>query len=116
MMTRLQRALMATLALPAVAGAAPGPKGQDIAEHGNSKEAPACLLCHGPDYRGNIALKAPALAGLPAAFILARLAHYAGPDGHNPAMRQVATALDLAERQAVADYLASLPNDQAHSQ
>jgi cytochrome c553 len=58
---------------------------------------------------GNPALKVPALAGLPAVTVLARLAHYAGPSGHNPTMRSVATALDQSERTAVANYIASLP-------
>jgi cytochrome c553 len=40
---------------------------------------------------------------------LERLTHYAGPNGHNPLMRQVATALSTPERQAVASYLSSLP-------
>jgi cytochrome c553 len=44
--------------------------------------------------------------------ILARLAHYAGPTGHNAMMRQVATALSPAERQKVASYLAALPRPQ----
>jgi mono/diheme cytochrome c family protein len=42
----------------------------------------ACSSCHGLNFHGSPAIGAPALAGLPAAAILARLAHYAGPDGH----------------------------------
>ena len=70
--------------------------------------APACIACHGEQLKGDAALKTPALAGLPAEFILSRLAHYSGPQGHNAMMRQVATALSPEERQAVATYLASL--------
>lgn len=83
--------------------------GAEIAHQGNNNGAPACTSCHGERFQGEPELKAPALAGLPAAFILSRLAHYAGPDGHNPSMRQVATALGAEERQAVAAYLSSLP-------
>jgi cytochrome c553 len=92
-----------------LAAAAPLSRGMDIVENGNTKGAPACVSCHGAKLEGNPALKVPALAGLPAATVLARLAHYAGPNGHNPTMRGVATALDKSERTAVANYIASLP-------
>jgi cytochrome c553 len=82
--------------------------GTEIAHHGNGDGAPPCTTCHGESFQGEPSLKAPALAGLSAAFILSRLAHYAGPDGHNPSMRQVATALRPDEREAVANYLSSL--------
>jgi cytochrome c553 len=104
------------LALPGLAlagviltAAGPSPQGMDIVEHGSANGAPACMSCHGAKLEGNAALKAPALAGLPAATVLARLAHYAGPDGHNATMRAVATALDQSKRTAVANYIASLP-------
>jgi cytochrome c553 len=112
-MTRSQCALVAALALLTTAGASPNLQGEKIAQQGNGQGATACSVCHGPHYGGNTAIGAPALAGLPSSFIVARLAHYAGPDGHNPSMRMVATSLDTAERQAVADYLSGLPKDQA---
>jgi cytochrome c553 len=96
--------------------AAPVSQGMDIVEHGTGSGAPACMSCHGAKLEGNPALKAPALAGLPAATVLARLAHYAGPDGHNAAMRAVATALNQPERTAVANYIASLPKAAARPQ
>jgi cytochrome c553 len=96
--------------------AAPVSQGMDIVEHGTGSEASACMSCHGAKLEGNPALKAPALAGLPAATVLARLAHYAGPDGHNAAMRAVATALNQPERTAVANYIASLPKAAARPQ
>jgi cytochrome c553 len=89
--------------------AAAGPNGSVIAHDGNGHGALACTTCHGQKFQGIPAIHAPALAGLPAATVLARLAHYAGPKGHNVMMRQVATALNPAERRAVASYLASLP-------
>ena len=85
-----------------------GPNGSQIAHNGNGHGAPACIACHGEQLEGDAVLKTPALAGLPAEFILSRLAHYSGPQGHNAMMRQVATALGSDERQAVAAYLASL--------
>jgi cytochrome c553 len=108
--------MVAALALLIIAGgSAPNLEGEKIAHQGNGQGAPACSICHGPHYGGNSTIGAPPLAGLSSAFILARLAHYAGPDGHNASMRLVATSLDPAERQAVADYLAGLPKDQAQS-
>ena len=95
-----------TTALPALAAA---PDGKTIAEQGNGHGATACVACHGQTFGGNPAIGAPALAGLPAATIEAKLVHYAGPAGHNPMMTPIATALTPAERDAVATYLASLP-------
>jgi len=97
------------LPLCAVLVAAAGPNGNVIAHDGNGHGALACTTCHGQNFQGNPAIHAPELAGLPASTTLARLAHFAGPKGHNAMMRQVATALSPAERSAVASYLASLP-------
>jgi cytochrome c553 len=85
-----------------------GPSGETIAEHGTTG-AGACSSCHGAHYEGDPAGTVPALAGLSADVILARLNHYASPAGKNPAMHQVATALDPAERAAVAAYISNLP-------
>lgn len=97
------------LPLCALLVAAAGPDGSVIAHDGNGHGALACTTCHGQNFQGNPAIHAPALAGKPATTVLARLAHYAGPNGHNAMMREVATALSPAERHAVAAYLASLP-------
>jgi cytochrome c553 len=97
-------------ALLAAGAASTASVGQSIVEHGNAGGAPACSTCHGTHYEGNPAIKAPALAGLPKAFIVARLNHYASPEGKNPMMKPVATALSPAEREAVATYLSSLPS------
>jgi cytochrome c553 len=93
----------------ALMGMASAPDGPSIAHNGDGHGAPACVICHGQNFQGSPAIRAPALAGLPQATILDRLAHYAGPQGHNAMMRQVATALTQPERQAVAAYLSSLP-------
>ena len=100
------------LPLVALLVAAAGPDGSVIAHNGNGHGAPACTTCHGPNFQGTPTIRAPALAGLSAATILARLAHYAGPTGHNAMMRQVANALSPVERQAVASYLAGLQRPQ----
>jgi cytochrome c553 len=99
---------LAALAALAPAAASAGMLGKSIAEQGNGQGAPPCSSCHGATYEGDPAIKAPALAGLPADYIVARLTHYASPEGHNPSMKLVATALSPSERVAVATYLASL--------
>ena len=85
--------------------------GREIAEHGNSAGTPPCASCHGPLFKGDPSIKSPAIAGLPASFIIQRLDHYAGPDGHNAMMRQVASSLSPAERREVAAYLSGLSKD-----
>jgi len=100
------------LPLFALLVAAAGPDGSLIAHDGNGHGASACTICHGQNFQGNSAIHAPPLAGLPATTVLARLAHFAGPKGHNAMMRQVATDLSPTERRAVATYLASLPRRQ----
>jgi len=98
-----------TLVFLASVAATPPRAGQDIVDHGTASGAPACISCHGSTLQGNPAMKAPPLAGKPSAYILARLAHYAGPAGHNAMMKQVATALRPDQRTAVAAYIATLP-------
>ena len=85
--------------------------GREIAEHGNSAGTPPCASCHGPQFKGNPDVGSPTIAGLPASFIVQRLDHYAGPDGHNAMMGQVAASLSPAERRQVAAYLSSLSKD-----
>ncbi len=107
-MKPMSRAALIPLALLLIA-AGPPPDGKTIAEQGNGRGAAACSSCHGPTYQGVSALKAPPIAGLPAAFIEERLKHYASPEGHNALMRQVATSLTPDETRAVADYLSRQP-------
>ena len=97
--------------LLSLAAAAPSTNGKEIVEHGSANGAPPCSSCHGNNLEGNTAIKAPALAGLPASKILERLDHYASPQGHNAAMRAVATALSPSEQVAVAKYISHLPTD-----
>ncbi|HEX4741625.1 MAG TPA: c-type cytochrome [Caulobacteraceae bacterium] len=108
-MLRLTASLAGALALMATGSASAASRGETIATQGTAGGVPACASCHGVSYQGMPALKAPAIAGLSQAYILARLAHYASPAGKNPSMKMVATALTPADRAAVAAYLASLP-------
>jgi cytochrome c553 len=85
--------------------------GNMIVLQGNGHGAPACVSCHGSALQGDAAMKAPAIAGRPVAFILSRLAHYAGPQGHNPLMKVVASSLTKAERLAVAEFISRLPSN-----
>jgi cytochrome c553 len=108
MMIKIAASFAGAMALLAAGAASAGAIGQAIAEQGNGQGAPPCSSCHGSTYEGNPAMKAPALAGLSSDYIVARLAHYAGPEGHNPLMKQVAMALSPSQRVAVAAYLSSL--------
>ena len=95
---------------PLLIAAAPPPDGKRIARQGNGRGAAACSSCHGPSYLGgDTAIHAPAIAGLPAAYIELRLKHYASPQGHNALMRQVAASLTPDETRAVALYLSRQP-------
>jgi cytochrome c553 len=108
-MFRTTAFLAGALALMAAGSVSADSRGETIAEHGTANGVPPCASCHGVSYQGTPAMKAPALAGLSKAYILARLAHYASPAGKNPSMRLVATALTPADSAAVAAYLSSLP-------
>jgi cytochrome c553 len=108
MMIKIAASIAGAVALLAAGGALAEPIGKTIAEQGNGQGAAPCSSCHGSNYEGNPAIKAPALAWLSSDYIASRLAHYASPEGHNPLMKQVATALSPSEREAVAAYLSSL--------
>ena len=105
----MKRRMISFLALLALTLMAAAPDGKTIAFNGNGHGATACSACHGSSFQGDPAMHTKALAGLSAQFILARLAHYKGPKGHDAAMKTVANALSPAESEAVASYLASLP-------
>lgn len=101
-------AVVMTQGAGGMAAVGPNIVGRSIVQQGSNSGAPACVACHGDHLQGNATIKAPAIAGRPAAFILARLAHYASPAGHNAMMKQVATSLSPAERQAVVAYIVGL--------
>jgi cytochrome c553 len=106
--------IAAVMAGSTAIAASPAIDGHHIVEQGSSAGAPPCTSCHGLQLQGNAAIKAPSLAGKPAAYIVMRLDHYASPEGHNAMMKQVANALSSAERQAVANYIAGLPSQPAN--
>jgi cytochrome c553 len=97
------------LVLYASAAAGANLGGKEIANEGIGDRVPPCTNCHGAQLQGRPAINAPPLAGLKSSFVLARLAHYAGPKGHNASMRHVASAMTVDERRAVADYIQGLP-------
>ncbi|MDE2171075.1 MAG: c-type cytochrome [Sphingomonadales bacterium] len=110
MMTRFDLFLASgALLLLAPDGAQAAPDlGAQIVTQGAPSGTPPCAACHGPQLHGVAALKTPAIAGLSADYILARLAHYASPEGHNAQMKQVGMSLTPAEKQAVAAYVATM--------
>ena len=93
--------------LPCLAWAAPD--GREIVLHGNANGAMPCAACHGENGAGNPATGAPALAGMPAAQIVAALTSLAKGQSGTPLMQSIAAALSPAEVQAVASYFAGLP-------
>jgi len=76
-----------------------------------------CLRCHGKNAEGNIKLKAPAIAGLPAWYIEKQLKTFkSGGRGTHPddiagmRMRSMARVVKKEERiKAVAEYVSKLP-------
>tara|TARA_R110002073_G_scaffold142520_1_gene294395 strand:+ start:205 stop:855 length:651 start_codon:yes stop_codon:yes gene_type:complete len=75
-----------------------------------------CAACHGEQAEGNVALKAPALAGQDAAYLARQLQHFkAGIRGADPRdvqggqMKAMAASLSEADVELLAEYLAALP-------
>jgi cytochrome c553 len=84
-------------------------RGETIVTHGTSGGALPCMACHGPNLAGNSSIGAPPLAGVPAISTLRALdAIASGSMGQNYVMKHIAKSLTTGQRQAVADYLASL--------
>lgn len=107
--TTLAALLLLGAAIGSAARSPSSPSGRHIVERGTEQGVPACISCHGDRLAGMATIGAPAITGRPAAYIVARLEHYAGREGHNVMMKQVASALSPAERVAVAAYIARLP-------
>ncbi|MEO7072942.1 MAG: c-type cytochrome [Rhodanobacter sp.] len=80
-----------------------------IATQGNGRGAAACSACHGADGGGMPSAGFPRLAGLNAAYLHKQINDFASGSRVNAVMQPIATALDNAERQAVADYYSKLP-------
>lgn len=71
--------------------------------------APACIACHGAQGEGSAAANFPYLAGQGADYLREQLAALADGTRQNAIMKPIASALDDAQRQAVAAYAAALP-------
>ena len=82
--------------------------GADIALHGNTRGAPACIACHGVQGEGSAASGFPRLAGLDAGYVHAQLEAFAAGKRNNAMMTPIAQALSAAERKQLADYYSGL--------
>ena len=115
------RALLTTLSLLAIAGAAacdatPGrtdraftETGQIIAMSGGAGGAAnACFSCHGLQGQGD-GNAAPRLAGLDVGYLQKQMEDYASGLRQDDLMTRVSKALDQQSRRAVAAYYAGLP-------
>jgi cytochrome c553 len=83
--------------------------GYRIAVHGVSPERPSCASCHQQNGAGQPDVGIPRLAGLTSSYIAAQLEYFATGARHDPVMSPYAAMLTPVQRQAVADYFASLP-------
>tara|TARA_B100001059_G_C17795649_1_gene562897 strand:- start:611 stop:1240 length:630 start_codon:yes stop_codon:yes gene_type:complete len=81
---------------------------------GGKKETkvPACLACHGPSGRGNIAAKYPSLQGQHAQYTAKQLNDYASgvrvTDGKTRIMRNIAVKLSEEDITALSSYIQGL--------
>jgi cytochrome c553 len=102
-------AAVVLLATSAKADEATIAAGRAIVAHGVSPERPGCASCHLQNGAGQADVGIPRLAGLSASYIAEQLGYFALGLRHDTAMAPYAAALSSRERQAVADYFASLP-------
>jgi cytochrome c553 len=77
--------------------------------HGVSPERPGCASCHEQNGAGQPDVGIPRLAGLTSSYTKAQLEYFATGARRDPAMSTYAVMLSPAQRQAVVDYLVSLP-------
>lgn len=82
--------------------------GMEIAKHGTSAGAPACVGCHGVSGEGNVSAGFPRLAGLSAAYLSEQMAAFASGERQSPIMSPIAKTLTLEERVALVNYLSNL--------
>jgi cytochrome c553 len=83
--------------------------GYRIAVHGVSTERASCSSCHQQNGAGQPDVGIPRLAGLTSSYIAGQLEYFAIGTRHDPVMSPYAAMLTPVQRQAVADYFASLP-------
>lgn len=84
-------------------------QGRAIVVNGVSTERPGCSSCHLQNGAGQPDVGIPRLTGLTLSYITAQLGYFATGARQDTAMAPYAAALTLGQRQAVADYFASLP-------
>lgn len=94
---------------PAIGDQATISAGSWIMTHGASPERPSCSDCHLQNGAGQPDVGIPRLAGLTSSYTAAQLEYFATGARYDPAMSPYAALLTPAQRQAVVDYLASLP-------
>jgi cytochrome c553 len=83
--------------------------GRTIAVNGVSPERASCASCHQQNGAGQPDVGIPRLAGLSSSYIAAQLEYFATGARKDPVMAPYAAMLTPVQRQAVADYFASLP-------
>jgi cytochrome c553 len=83
--------------------------GRAIVDHGVSLDRPGCASCHEQNGAGQPDVGIPRLAGLTSSYTKAQLEYFATGARLDPAMSTYAAMLSPAQRQAVVDYLVSLP-------
>lgn len=101
--------LLAGCALIANGALADTPDGAAIARQGNGHGVAPCMACHAADGGGQAAAGFPRLAGLPQAYLRKQLDDFAHGTRINATMQPVASALNDAERDALAGYYSKLP-------
>ena len=98
--------------LPAAVGTASASvaaAGEKLYRGGDAERGiPACMSCHGPAGRGMDAAAFPAVSGQYAQYSIAQLQAFAAGTRSGPMMQQIASRLDAASMQAVAEYMAGL--------
>jgi cytochrome c553 len=105
MMARIAGLLSCLLWASAALAAAPD--GATIAQQGNKPGAAPCMACHGADGGGRAPAGFPRLAGLPHAYLRKQLDDFANGTRVNAIMQPASSALNDAERDAVAKYYSS---------
>jgi cytochrome c553 len=83
--------------------------GYRIAVNGVSPERASCASCHQQNGAGQPDVGIPRLAGLSSSYIAAQLEYFATGARKDPVMSPYAAMLTPVQRQALADYFASLP-------
>ncbi len=83
-------------------------RGKTISMQGNGAGAIACMVCHGPDGKGNAAAGFPHIAGLNAGYLGKQLHDYASETRKNPVMKPMASSMTDDDISAVAAYYESL--------